>query len=216
MSAAFDAAPPPLVQVLELSEDYHYKTLFRVVRARLQFRRFDGTLSDPVTRLSFERGNSVGVLLYDRGQDAVSLVRQFRYPVFASLDPADQNGAGARQAWLLEIVAGVQDTGLDAGQVARKELLEEAGYELKSEPHFIATVYPSPGGSSESILVFWAEISAAEHSGKGGGVAAEGEDTELVTIPFGRALEMINHGEIRDAKTVIALQHLALLDKHRR
>ena len=213
MSEAFDTAKPPMVKVLELNEDYRYKELFRVVRARLQYRRFDGTLSDPVTRLNFERGNSVGILLYDRVQDAVLLVRQFRYPVFASLKAEEQNSAGARHAWLLEIVAGVQEADLDAGQVARKELLEEAGYELKSEPRSIATFYPSPGGTSESIALFWAEVAAGEQSGKGGGVAAEGEDTQLVTIPFNRALEMIRSGEIRDAKTIIALQHVALLGR---
>ena len=211
MSEAFDKAKPPLVNVLELREEYHYKELFRVMRARLQYRRFDGTLSDPVTRLNFERGNSVGILLYDRAQDVVLLVRQFRYPVFASLRAEEQNGAGARQAWLLEIVAGVQDAGLDVGQVARKELLEEAGYELKSEPRAIATFYPSPGGTSERIALFWAEVTAGERSAEGGGVAAEGEDTQLVSIPFNRALAMTSSGEIRDAKTIIALQHVALL-----
>jgi ADP-ribose pyrophosphatase len=206
-------AKPPLVEVLELVEDYRYRQLFRVMRARLQYRRFDGTLSDPVTRLNFERGKAVGILLYDPDQHTVLLVRQFRYPVFASLAHEEQNGADVRQAWLLEIVAGVQEEGLDAEAVARKELLEEAGYELRSEPHFIATFYPSPGGSSESITLFWADVSSGERSGPGGGVASEGENTELVALSVAHALEMISRGEIRDAKTIIALQHLALLDR---
>jgi len=47
--------------------------------------------------------------------------------------------------------------------------------------------------------------------GEGGGIAAEGEDTQVVVLPFGEALDMVARGEISDAKTVIALQHLALL-----
>ena len=213
MSEAFEQAESPLVKVLALSEDYRYKQSFRVMRARLQYRRFDGTLSEPVTRLDFARGKAVGVLLYDRALDAVLLVRQFRYPVFASLAAEEQSGTDVKQAWLLEIVAGVQEEGLDAVAVARKELLEEVGYELKNEPRLIATFYPSPGGSSESITLFWAEVSPGERTGPGGGLVAEGEDTELVSLPLARALAMISSGEIRDAKTIIALQHLALADK---
>jgi len=44
----------------------------------------------------------------------------------------------------------------------------------------------------------------------GGGMADEGEDTEVVRLPFEKAMAMIKTGEIADAKTVIALQHLAL------
>jgi hypothetical protein len=40
---------------------------------------------------------------------------------------------------------------------------------------------------------------------------AEGEDTRVVVLPFHEAMDMIARGEIRDAKTIIALQHLALV-----
>jgi hypothetical protein len=39
---------------------------------------------------------------------------------------------------------------------------------------------------------------------------AEGEDTQIVVLPFDAAMDMVSRGEIVDAKTVIALQHLAL------
>jgi len=45
-----------------------------------------------VTRLNFERGGSVGVLLYDPQDDTVVLVRQFRYPVYAGLDQEARRG----------------------------------------------------------------------------------------------------------------------------
>jgi nudix-type nucleoside diphosphatase (YffH/AdpP family) len=150
------------------------------------------------------------VLLYDPAEEAVILVRQFRYPVYASLSPDEQVGAGARQAWLLEIVAGVKDAGLTATEVAHKELLEEAGYEVKGGLQPITTFYPSAGGSSERIALFLGEVDQRRRVAKGGGVTAEGEDIELVVLPFSEALAMIVTGEICDAKTIIALQHLAL------
>jgi ADP-ribose pyrophosphatase len=199
------------VKINDLAEDYAFGQLFRVMRATLQYRRFDGRMSAPVTRINFERGDSVGVLLYDPQDDAIVLVRQFRYPVYASLAPDEREGDGARQAWLLEIVAGVEDAGRTVKDVANQELLEEAGYKVKGELQPIATIYPSPGGTSERIVLFLGEVDHRQRAGKGGGVMAEGEDTQVVVLPFHQAMDMVTRGEIRDAKTIIALQHLALL-----
>ncbi len=44
----------------------------------------------------------------------------------------------------------------------------------------------------------------------GGGVSSEGEDIEVVEMPFATALAMIGTGEIVDAKTIMLLQALAL------
>ncbi len=201
----------PWVQVLDEVEDYRFGDLFRITRARLRVRRFDGSLSDLVTRINFERGESVAVLLYDPQDDAVVLVRQFRYPVYAGLPPEERAGEGARRAWLLEIVAGVVQPGRALEAVAREELLEEAGYRVRGELQPIATIYPSPGGTSERMHLFLAEVDHQQRTGEGGGVAAEGEDIEIVVLPFREAMEMVARGEICDAKTVIALQHLALV-----
>jgi nudix-type nucleoside diphosphatase (YffH/AdpP family) len=198
------------VKIIRTEEKYRFKDLFRVVEAEFQFRQFDGRMSEPETRVSFERGDSVGVLLYDPGDDAVVLVRQFRYPVYAGLDAAAREGDGARGAWLLEIVAGVHDPGRSVKDVARKELLEEAGYQVKGELQPITTVYLSPGGSSERIHLFLGEVDHRQRVGAGGGVPAEGEDVQIVVLPFSQVIDMVARGQINDAKTVIALQHLAL------
>jgi ADP-ribose pyrophosphatase len=200
----------PWVNVVRTEEKYRFKDLFRVVEAELQFRQFGGEMSDSETRINFERGDSVGVLLYDPGEDAVVLVRQFRYPVYAGLDPRGRVGDGARRAWLLEIVAGVHDPGRTVEDVARKELLEEAGYRVTGELQPIASIYPSPGGSSERIHLFLGEVDHRQRVADGGGVPAEGEDIQIVVLPFGQAIDMVADGEICDAKTIIALQHLAL------
>ena len=201
----------PWVKILDQVEDYQFGDQFRIIRATLQYRRFDGQMSDPVTRINFERGDAVGVLLYDPQDDAVILVRQFRYPVYAGLAPNEREGDGAKQAWLLEIVAGVVDEGRTVKEVANKELLEEAGYEVKGDLQPITTIYPSPGGTSERIHLFLGEVDCHRRTGKGGGIAAEGEDTQIVVLPLREAMDMVARGEIRDAKTIIALQHLALL-----
>jgi ADP-ribose pyrophosphatase len=202
-------ADEPYVDILDESVDYRYADLFRVVRAKLRFRRFDGRMSGPVTRLSFERGDSVGVLLHDPGENAVILVRQFRYPVYAALEPKARRGKGASQAWLLEIVAGMQGDGEAVKDVAHRELLEEAGYRVRGDLQPMTTVYASPGGTSERIHLFLGEVDSTMRASPEGGVASEGEDVQVVVLPLELALRMVAGGEICDAKTVIALQYLA-------
>ncbi len=197
------------VEILDQVEEYNLGNLFRIIKARLKHRRLDGRMSAPLTRINFERGNSVGVLLYDSKNEAVILVRQFRYPVYAGLPPHQQEGEGVRHAWILETVAGISEEGETAQDVAIRELLEEAGYRVKSmQP--ITTMYPSPGGSSERVTLFLGEVDHTQRPGKGGGLQAEGEDIEVVVIPFTKAMSMIKSGEISDAKAIIALQYLAL------
>lgn len=182
---------------------------FRVNVSRLRYERFNGALSETVTRINFERGDSVAVLLTDRESDVVYLVKQFRYPVYAGL--AKKPGFRSSDAWTLEIVAGVIEEGESDIAIARKELREEAGFSLSSDLEHLISVYPSPGGSSEVIHVYLGYVTRDERVARGGGIESEGEDIEVAEMPLTEAMEMISSGRIRDAKTVIALQHLALL-----
>jgi ADP-ribose pyrophosphatase len=200
----------PWVIMMEEVEDYAFANLFRIQRARLQFRRFDGRMSEPITRICFERGDSAGVLLHDPAEHKVILVSQFRYPVYTTLEAEARSGDGAQQAWILELVAGVVEQDYTVGQVADKELLEEAGYRVIGDLEPITTIWPSPGGTSERIHLFLGEVDGSMRTGKGGGVASEGEDIRTVALSLKKAMEMVARGEIQDAKTIIALQYLAL------
>jgi ADP-ribose pyrophosphatase len=199
------------VKILDQVEDYSFKDLFRVIRAKLRYRRFDGRTSGEVTRINFERSDSVGVLLYDPDEDAVVLVRQFRYPVYASIESEIREGGGAEQAWLLELVAGIIDPGHSPVEIASKELLEEAGYVVRGDLQPINTIYPSPGGSSERIHLFLGLVEQQDRVNEGGGLPGLGEDIQVERLPFQEAMRMIKEGEISDAKPIVALQHLALL-----
>lgn len=172
---------------------------FKVDRAKVSYERYDGTMSPVVTRLVFERGDSVAVLPYDPQRGEVVLVQQFRYPAYV------RDGDG----WLWEIIAGAQEEGRSPEEVARAEALEEAGYKLDALRH-VATVYPSPGGTSERMHIFIATIAPQGRVGRGGGLAESGEDILVRTFPLKEALRMIEDGRIVDAKTIIALQYLAL------
>ena len=94
--------------------------------------------------------------------------------------------------------------------MAHSEVFEETGYEV-STFHPLGTYYLSPGASSEQITLYLAELHQAKRTGKGGGLASEHEDIQLLRVSLSEALTMIQNGEIRDAKTIIALQQLYLL-----
>lgn len=190
------------VEIREVHEEYNYKNFFKIFRARLRHEKFDGSMSADIERLVFERGDSVGVVLYDADKDDVILTNQFRYPAYL------HDGPG----WLLEIVAGVQDKGRDMLTVAQSELLEEIGYRAESL-QFLCHFYLSPGGSSERMALYLGYVHQAERIHAGGGLASEHEDIQIVRLNFREALEMIVRGEICDAKTIIALQHLFFLQQ---
>lgn len=187
-----DAGHPRRVEVLDKARVYEGK--MSLDRALVRYERFDGTMSPPVVRLSLERGDAAGVLLYDPARDQVVLVEQFRYPAYAA------GGAG----WLVEIVAGTVEPGRDPLEVARAEVREEAGYQVEALQH-LATCYLSPGGSSERVYIYLATIDSQVRAWPGGGLAGEGEDTRLRVYGREEALALVRRGAIADAKTIIAL-----------
>ena len=68
----------------------------------------------------------------------------------------------------------------------------------------------SPGSVTEILHFFVAEYDASMRIGDGGGHPDEGEDIEVLEPGIDEALAMIADGRIRDAKTIMLLQHLAL------
>jgi len=190
--------------------EYNYRNFFRILHTELRHRLKDGRMSKLLTRLSFERGDSVGVLLHDPVQDQVILTKQFRFPVYAGLSPEARERSGTQKAWLLEVVAGMTTDDTPAIGDAKRELLEEVGYVPTGSLSYISTVYVSPGGTSERVHLYLGQVNATQPVLPGGGLEEEGEDIEAVVLPFQEAIEMVERGEIQDAKTLICLQYLAL------
>jgi nudix-type nucleoside diphosphatase (YffH/AdpP family) len=103
---------------------------------------------------------------------------------------------------IVELPAGVQDKGEAPRSTARREVAEELGYRLLTLRH-IATFFVSPGGTSERILLYYATARGRARS-QGGGIAEEGEDIEVITVPVPKFVEMVKRNAIRDGKTLLA------------
>ncbi|RMH50573.1 MAG: NUDIX hydrolase [Zetaproteobacteria bacterium] len=157
---------------------------------------FDGgTMS--VRRELLERGDSVGVVLYDPDAWQVLLLEQFRVGPMARGD----------RPWLVEIVAGVIDPGETAEEAARREALEEAGYAVGRLRRLGAPRwYPSPGACSEQVTLFLAEVARDRPARDDLGVPEEGEDIRRRWVAVEEAMAMVADGRINSALPIIALQ----------
>ena len=154
---------------------------------------FDGgTIT--VERECMERGDAVVVLLYDPDRDEVLLIEQFRIGPTARDD----------NPWLIEVVAGMLHPGEDPEKCARRECIEEAGYEPKSlKP--LGSYYVSPGGTSERIFLYMSEVDADNPVGKGGGLDSEHEDIRVFWVKREEALAMTQDGRINSSGPMLAL-----------
>ena len=179
-------------------EEVFRQAIFRVVAATLKYELYNGTMSDEVVRLNLDRGDSVAALIHDVQNDVLLMAEQFRYPTH-------EKGPG----WLTEIVAGMIDDGETPSDSMKREIWEEVGYRVSSLQH-IGTFYVSPGGSSERIHLYYSAVDQADRGSNGGGELSEGENLLVLTIPVDQALEKLDRGQVMDAKTMIALQWLAL------
>lgn len=158
----------------------------------------DGTFEQQ-SREAYDRGNGAVILLYNKNSETIILTRQFRLPTFIN---------GNASGMMIEACAGLLDND-NPEDCIRRESEEETGYKI-SHVEKIFEAYMSPGSVTEILHFFIAEYSEELKMNGGGGLADEGEDIEVLEIAFGDALEMIDSGEIRDAKTIMLLQHLRI------
>lgn len=172
--------------------------IFRIDELQLRYEKFDGSMGTPVRRLILDRGEAAAVLLHDPEAGVVLLCEQFRAATLA-------NGSG----WLVELPAGMLDNGETAEACAQREIGEETGQVVQTLTR-IASVFASPGGSSELIHIFYGTFSLPDNLPETAGVATEGEDILVVPMPLDEAFARLQAGAIQDAKTLIALQWLNL------
>lgn len=116
--------------------------------------------------------------------DQVVMIKQYRHSL---------------RQFLWEIPAGTLDPGENPLECARRELIEEAGYQAN---HFekLTEIVPAPGYTDERIHIFLATDLAPVPQN-----LDKDEVLEVALLPLDETLAMIRDGRIQDALTVIGI-----------
>lgn len=167
-------------------------------KVTFEYQNPDGSWSAQ-SRETYDRGNGAVILLYNKSKKTVILTRQFRMPTYIN---------GNEDGMMIEACAGLldQDNPEDA---IRRETAEETGYDIQNVTK-VFEAYMSPGSVTEILYFFIAEYTIEMKVNEGGGVKEERENIDVLELPFSQAIEMIQSGEIKDAKTIMLLQHLLI------
>jgi ADP-ribose pyrophosphatase len=147
---------------------------------RDQVRLHDGTLA---WREYVKHPGAVMVLAFV-GDETILLERQFRYP---------------KNRHFIEIPAGKLEPDEPALDTAKRELIEECGFEA-SEWWKIATLDPSIGYSTEVIHLYGAR--GLKHVGA---ALDAGEHLQVFEAKVADAIDWVRQGVVTDTKTTFAL-----------
>jgi nudix-type nucleoside diphosphatase (YffH/AdpP family) len=175
----------------ELLSD-HWYTLQKVT---FEYQKEDGTWEKQVREV-YDRGNGAAILLYNKEKGTVVLTRQFRMPTYKNGNPTGM---------MIEVCAGLLD-GDHPEDCIKKEVEEETGYRIRDVKKVFES-YMSPGSVSEILHFFIGQYDDQMKVGEGGGSANETENIEILEYEFEEALDLVQQGAIKDAKTIMLLQY---------
>lgn len=195
--------PTPVIfnkkDVFNLTKRILYKGFFSLYEYRFQYRKFDGSVSDAVTREILDRGHAVVLLAYDDKRDEVVLIEQIR---IAAIDTQDT-------PWMLELIAGMMDHDNESSEeVAKREAMEEAGI-MVGQCKPIISYLASPGGLTEQLHILVGQVDSSTAKGVHG-LAEENEDIKVHVVSREQAYQWVEEGIINNAASIIALQWLQL------
>lgn len=182
-----------------LNKELISKGFLSVSRVQVQQDDPEGNTLSPYVREVVERGDAAAVVIRDPKTDELVFTRQFR--VGAAVKDADN-------MFTLDIVAGMIDLGSDAKETAIREAGEEVGAKgLENIVQVAPTFFPSVGGCSETMTVFYAEADLSDLP-KFKGEESENEYIEVVKMPTENALS--NLSQFPTSASIVGLMWLMM------
>ncbi|PWG06313.1 NUDIX domain-containing protein [Polaribacter aquimarinus] len=161
---------------------------------------FKNGKTERLTHEVYGKNDGVAVLLYNPSTKNVILSKQFRIPMYV---------AGVKNGFSIEVVGGAIDPSESPETSVIRETKEEVGYNI-NQLQKVATIFLSPGLMKEQVHLYVAAYKDEDKIEKGGGLASESEEIEVLETNFLDALQMIENEEIIDARTIMLLQYLQI------
>lgn len=124
------------------------------------------------------------VIIAFKDKNTILLVKQYRYPIAKTV---------------LELPAGKLEKGEDPFKAAKRELEEETGY-CANKWTDLGYINTSPGFSDEKLYLYLAQDLEFTQCHPD-----EGEIIQAIEYKYEDVLEMIENGEINDAKTICGI-----------
>jgi 8-oxo-dGDP phosphatase len=145
---------------------------------------------EQVVREVVEHPGAVAIVAMDPA-DRVLMIRQYRHPVHAML-------------W--ELPAGLRDVaGEPPLETARRELLEEAGYQAE-DWHVLADYMSSPGISTERVRIYLARDLAVVPAGQHEYVRQHEEAyLSVAWMPLAEAVQAILAGHVHNGVAIVGI-----------
>jgi ADP-ribose pyrophosphatase len=202
---------PTDVEVLE--KQTGYAGYFRLDVYRLRHRLYAGGWGAPMQREVFDRGHAVAAVLYDPQADVLVLIEQFRTGALVAAQQPHLTAAFS--PWLIEIVAGIIDHGETPEEVMCREAVEEAGCVIR-ELRTILPILTTPGGSSESVVLFYGLVDAPPCGGGLHGLDEEHEDIRVITASPDEVWRWMDEGRIVNGPALVGLQWFRIHERELR
>lgn len=162
----------------------------RVINVDIDVVRFPNGSTGEMEMVRHPGASAVIPFLSDphSGDPQILLIKQYRY---------------AANEFIYEIPAGKLDGSEDPKVCAARELREETGCTAERIEH-LYTFFTTPGFTDERIYAFMA-------TGLSRGEVAHEKDEfmSLETVTLSKALELIKTGELKDAKSALAILYVA-------
>lgn len=139
---------------------------------------------------------SVGIVLYHTERDAFLLVRQFRPAVYSAqvvaAEAAGDPPPSLSTGFTYEVCAGLIDKDKSMLQICHEEIMEECGYNVPTENIVPVTTYIGSAGNSGAVHnLFAAKVDESMRIGHGGGLHADGEAIENLSLPRSNGVEFL-------------------------
>lgn len=181
---------------LEVKRERAYDGFLKIDKLFFKQKNVYGEWTDVFSREVIYRRNAVAVLIRDPAIDKLLFTKQLRPGAYIQ-----------HESWIYEMVAGLIDAGEDKETALRREVLEEASIDTLNNIQLISSYYPSCGGLTEKVFLYYAEADLSNVPDFAG-CPEENEVIQTVLLSVDEAFEWLEQGLLKTANAHAALYWL--------